>query len=426
MIENIEDVHNYLDEIPSFRNDGQPAADFQLERFAEFCAEIDNPQRQFASIHVAGSNGKGSTCQLLASIYEQAGYDTGLYISPHLISYDERFTINGRRIDDGAMIDFFQSFEGLINRYKITYFEVSTALAFWWFARQNVDIAMIETGLGGRLDATNIISPLATLITTVTLDHTDILGETISEIAAEKAGIIKPGVPVILGNVPHEAKQVIESKADAQDAPIFDSTAYLPAWNRGRYQLTIEGKERTFNSTLRTPVQAYNIAAAWQLTEVIQQDFPTTRAQRKAGIEKVGETFPNPGRFEQLHNTLNWYFDGGHNVQSVQAMKNMVKTIKPVNDSILVLALMNDKINKKMMSEFLEFKKIIYYTLPIGRAATIHDIQPWLPNVQSFPVDEESQNKLLNEFESELVIFAGSFYFYATVRDWLARYVIDC
>jgi dihydrofolate synthase/folylpolyglutamate synthase len=421
-INNIEDVHAYLNAIPPFKSSGKAAADFSLDRFKEFCTAINNPQDQFPSIHVAGSNGKGSICQIIASIYYQAGYKTGLFTSPHLVSYDERFTINGKRISEAMLIEFFASHASLMKRYKLTYFEVSTALAFWWFARQQIDIAVIETGLGGRLDATNVITPLVSIITTITLDHTDILGDTIPEIAAEKAGIIKKNVPVVLGNIPAEARKVIYERAHSLQAPIYDSMKYEPKFCGDAYCLTVNGERKSLQSTLQTPVQAYNIAAAWQVTKALEDKLPLTDEDRREGIRTVRNLFTHQARFELLQPHLRWYFDGAHNIQAVQAMKNVVRTLQPVRETILVLSLMRDKINEEMITEFSEFKRILYYSLPLERAATMKELQQWLPLAEPFPTEQEAQNKIFKEFESELVIFAGSFYFYATVKEWIANY----
>ncbi len=423
-ITNISDVHQFLDARPSFKAEGKSAADFSLGRFREFCGAIGNPQQRFDAVHVAGSNGKGSTCQLIASIYRCGGYEVGLYTSPHIISYEERFRINGEPIGEASLVGFFGLHEAEIRRFRLTYFEISTAVAFWWFAQQQVDLAVIETGLGGRLDATNIITPLAAVITTVSPDHTDILGDTIEAIAAEKAGIIKSGVPLILGNVPEEAMGVINQTAKEKSAPLVDSSNLKPGGGNGAYGLTVGGVRVSVQSDFAAPVQAHNIAAAWQLTAQLNDRLPVTAAQQKEGIKNAGTIFPAKARFEKLHPELQWYFDGAHNLQAVLALKETVATMQPVEETTVVLSLMRDKISEKVMKEFLEFKKIIYHTLGSGRAASQKDIQQWLPGVQSFPVSESSRNALFKELRSELVIFAGSFYFYATVQDWMSSYTI--
>ena len=188
----INDVYKWLNEIPMFGKTGASAANFSLRSIRRFCAELGNPQDTYPTIHVAGTNGKGTTCQMLASVCQSAGYKTGLYTSPHLLDYRERFRVNAAQITEQDLLRFFRRFDELLKRYSLTYFEISTAIAFWFFEQQKVDIAIIETGLGGRLDATNIITPEVSVITSVGLDHTDILGDSLGKIAKEKGGIIKP------------------------------------------------------------------------------------------------------------------------------------------------------------------------------------------------------------------------------------------
>ncbi len=422
-IECIEDVYRYLDNIPPFKEKGTEAANFTLQRFRDYCTEAGNPQDRFPAVHISGSNGKGSTCQIITSMYHKAGYDVGLFTSPHLLAYNERFTINGKQISDAELIRFFQQFGELMRQYRLTYFEVAAAVAFWWFDRCGADIAVIETGLGGRLDATNIIHPVAVVITTITYDHLNILGNTIEEIAAEKAGIIKEGIPVVLGNVPDKARSLINKKAQKMHASVMDSLEYHPQYKDGIYKLTVDGEQIPLQTTLKTPVQSYNIAAAWQLTEALRPQFSVSEQQQKEGIRDVENLFTRTARFESIHPKFCWYFDGAHNLQAIREMKKTIETQQPVREAILILSLMRDKVLKRMMAEFLEFKKIYYYSLSLERAASLEDIQQWLPNVQSFPVENQARKHFLEEVESKLVIFAGSFYFYPTVVDWMSDYM---
>ena len=419
LLNNIQDVHCFLEAIPQFKNEGKQAADFSLERFEQFCSALGNPQDDFPAIHIAGSNGKGSTCHILGSVFHAAGYNAGVYTSPHILSYSERFTINGRQIGDEELVQFMGEHQSLMQRFQLTYFEVSTAIAFWWFARQKVDVAIIETGLGGRLDATNIITPLVSAITSVSMDHTDILGDTISAIAKEKAGIIKKNVPVVTGNVLGEAAKIIRKVAREKESSYYPVEPLNPQWDDGQYTIQAQDRLLRFESPLQTPVQAFNIAVSWQVTQILKPKFSISENKFRRGVEKVRALYPNRGRFEKMHSKYEWYFDGGHNLEAVRAMKQMVETIQPIEETILVLSLMKDKINEKLMIEFSEFKKIVYHTLPLGRAATVDDVQKWLPHAKPFPAEQDVSKTLVKEFSSELVIFAGSFYFYAAVRDWL-------
>ena len=418
----IEAINSYLESIPKFQTSGKSAAKFDLDRFRKFCNEIGNPEAKYPTVHVAGTNGKGSTCQILAAIYQRAGYKLGIYTSPHVLNFSERFKINGIEISDAKLLEFFNNFEHLLENHDLSYFEISTAIAFWYFCNQKVDLAIIEVGLGGRLDATNIIKPEVSVITNISLDHTDILGNSVKEIAREKAGIIKPHVPVVLGNVSEQAKSEIRQIAEDKQSPLFDTKSLRPEYSNGRYLLYPGRKKISLKSDLITPVQAYNIAAAWQVTQLLNDRFPIAESHFIHAIAEVRSIYPSMGRFEKLLPDVEWYFDGAHNPEAVKAMKEMAGTIHPVEDAVLVLAMMKDKINKHLINEFSVFKKIFYHELNTQRSAGIDEIKQHLPTVELFPVSKKQQKLIFEEFESELVIFAGSFYFYSTVRDWIATF----
>lgn len=418
----IEQVNAYLESIPKFQTSGKSAANFNLGRFREFIRDLGDPQQKYPCIHVGGTNGKGSTCHILAAVYQQAGLKTGVYTSPHILKYTERFKVNGEEIPESRLIAFFRKFEARIKRHRPTYFELSTAVAFWYFADEKVDLAVIEVGLGGRLDATNVIIPEVSVITNVSPDHTDILGETVREIAREKAGIIKEGVPVVLGNISPEAQSEIEQIAKQKNAPLYTSSRLNAGFKDDRYVLEGGEKQYSFESDLLTPVQAHNIAVAWEVTRLLNTKFPVSEEQFSIALATVRTLYTSLGRFEKLTEKQNWYFDGAHNLEAVRAMKEVAGTIRPVRQCVLVLSLMKDKVNIELLNEFLEFKKIFYHELDTRRAARYEDIKKRLPSVSSFPATDKQLNHLLEEFETELVIFAGSFYFYATVRDWLTSF----
>jgi dihydrofolate synthase/folylpolyglutamate synthase len=182
--------------------------------------DFENPHKEFKSIHIAGTNGKGSTSHMLAAILQEAGHKTGLYTSPHLKDFRERIRVNGEMISQQFVIDFTEKIKPVIEEIEPSFFEITVAMAFSWFAVQQVDIALVEVGLGGRLDSTNIITPELSVITNIGFDHMNILGDTLEKIAAEKAGIIKEGVPVVVGEVLPETKPVFEQKAADENAPI--------------------------------------------------------------------------------------------------------------------------------------------------------------------------------------------------------------
>lgn len=417
-----ESVKQYLEQIPVFRSTGSSAAKFDLSRFRDFCASIGNPQNGFPSIHIAGTNGKGSTCRILGAIFQEAELKTGVYTSPHILDFKERFSINGEYISDEELIAFFRKFADRLEKYELTYFEITTAIAFWWFNRSDVDIAVIETGLGGRLDATNIVDPLVSVITSISFDHTDILGNSIEEIAREKAGIIKSGRPLIIGDLPKEAQKEILNVAEQKESSVDTIEALNPAFiNPGRYRLTANERQINISTNLASPVQAKNIAISWQVVRQVRDKFPISEEQFAHALKHVDLGF---GRFEKLIDSQPWYFDGGHNVEAVKALKQSVQTIGKLEDATLILSVLKDKLRSEMMKEFLEFKNIYYYQLNLERAARFDDINYWLPQVKTFP-DDHNQPSFLDDFDSQLVIFAGSFYFYEKVRGWISHFALN-
>ena len=192
-----------------------------LENTIKFLEHLGNPQKFLKAIHVAGSNGKGSTASFIASILQESGYKTGLYTSPHFVKFNERIVINGEQIDDEYIAGFVEEHEKYIDENELTFFEVTTAIAFKYFREMKTDYCVIETGLGGRLDATNVLNPLAVVITTISLEHTNILGNTIEQIASEKAAIIKDGVKVFTGILEKEAEGIIEQKCKEMNSQLF-------------------------------------------------------------------------------------------------------------------------------------------------------------------------------------------------------------
>ncbi len=217
-----QDTIDYLYErLPMFSRIGKAALKPDLTNTLKMCAALGNPQDQFKSVHIAGTNGKGSTSHMLAAILQEAGYKVGLYTSPHLVDFRERIRINGLMAEKQSVVDFVERNKELIEEVEPSFFEITVAMAFSIFAEEKVDIAIIETGLGGRLDSTNVITPLLSIITNISYDHTDLLGNTLPEIATEKAGIIKPKVPVIIGEQRIETERVFFEHAVHKQCSIY-------------------------------------------------------------------------------------------------------------------------------------------------------------------------------------------------------------
>jgi dihydrofolate synthase/folylpolyglutamate synthase len=209
--------------LPMFQRVGASAFKSDLNNTLALCTHLDNPERKFKSIHVAGTNGKGSTSHTLAAIFQSAGYKTGLYTSPHLKSFTERIRIDGEEITEDSVVRFVAENKNFLDDLKPSFFEMTVGMAFWYFAQQKVDIAIIEVGMGGRLDSTNVITPELSVITNIGYDHMQFLGETLPEIAGEKAGIIKSEVPVVISQTQVETTSVFQQKAAEMNAPIIFS-----------------------------------------------------------------------------------------------------------------------------------------------------------------------------------------------------------
>lgn len=409
--ERYEEVVEKLNHLPMFGRQGKSAANFSLKAIRDFCEHLGNPQNQFRSIHVAGTNGKGTTCRMIASVYQSAGYKTGLFTSPHLVDYRERFMINGQWIEKTDLLRFFKEYKELVESASLTYFELSTAIAYWYFNEMRVDVAIIETGLGGRLDATNIVQPLVSVITSVGLDHTDILGETIGEIATEKAGIIKPGVPVVTGFMPESALYQVKKVAESKKAPVFD------VQNAKDVLRDFCDPEQSFET--KTLAEALNLQTVLLTLNCASKELPVTESNIRSGIKKWVNRYPTGGSFRKIHPHYRWFFDGAHNPDALRLLKKQLQKVAPLDKWVYVMAMMNDKLTAAVLEELREFPRIVYFRPDLERAATCEQVRKLLPETQCLPQDEGPVHEWLQKHKSELVIFGGSFYFYQTVERWM-------
>ncbi|KIA84547.1 folylpolyglutamate synthase [Kaistella solincola] len=226
-------------QLPNYQKEGKTAYKPGFDNIKKLCEIFGNPQEKLKMIHIGGTNGKGSTSNMLASVLQEAGFKTGLYNSPHLIDFTERIKINGENCNKNFVFNFIKKMRGLPSEFKPSFFEFTTVMAFEYFYQNQVDFAIIEVGLGGRLDSTNIIKPMLSAITNVALDHQELLGETLEEIAGEKAGIIKPHIPIVSGDENDVVKNIIKAKAEIENAPFIDATAFgtnLKSDLEGNYQ----------------------------------------------------------------------------------------------------------------------------------------------------------------------------------------------
>ncbi|MEE1943471.1 folylpolyglutamate synthase/dihydrofolate synthase family protein [Pedobacter sp. KR3-3] len=281
--------------LPMFTRVGAVAFKKDLHNTLALCNALDNPQNKFKTLHIAGTNGKGSTSHMLAAILQEAGYKTGLYTSPHLKDFRERIRVNGKMASKAFVQAFVKGQKQLIETIEPSFFEATVAMAFDYFAQEKVDIAVIEVGLGGRLDSTNIITPELSIITNISLDHTNILGDTLPQIAFEKAGIIKKNIPVVIGETHSETQPVFAKKAKAENAPIYFAAAKLHIANvhqKGAYLVVdvFEGKHCIL------PQLALDLTGTYQLKNIL------TVIESVIQLRKQGYAIPNQAIYKALKN----------------------------------------------------------------------------------------------------------------------------
>src|SRR5450631_2941116 len=265
--------------LPLFSRIGAAAYKADLSNIHSLAGLLGNPERKFKSIHVAGTNGKGSTSHMLAAILQKAGYKTGLYTSPHLYDFRERIRINGRMIPEKQVTQFTERIRPVIDLIEPSFFEITVAMAFEWFATESVDIAIIETGLGGRLDSTNIIIPEVSVITNISYDHMDLLGDSLQKIAFEKAGIIKAGVPVVIGEEQNESREVFLEAAEKNNSPIhFASRKRFPGeWKTEGHLLFVQltevhdNSKKNFHLDLPGLYQLKNLVTVAEVISILNQ-----------------------------------------------------------------------------------------------------------------------------------------------------------
>lgn len=339
-----------------------------LESITKLLDYLGNPQNDFKSIHVAGSNGKGSTCSFIASMLMEAGYKTGLYTSPHFVKFNERVRINGLMVPDEFITDFISGMHNYIDKEKPTFFEITTALGFKYFSEEKIDFGVIETGLGGRLDATNKLNPVGTVITSISKEHTNILGESIKQIAAEKAGIIKQKTPLFIGKMEEEASEVLISKAREMNSDEFLLTRHLKEYNN---HVKLEHKHLGIN-IYKTPLTGYHQklnAALSVLTLANMFNFNNSDIYFR-GIDKVIENSGIQGRYEEFCNKPKIIFDAAHNLEGVRwFLREFSLEKENYNKRKLIFGAMKDKDLENIIDELNPyFDEMIFTSIDYERA----------------------------------------------------------
>lgn len=345
-----------------------------LDNIKNFLDHLGNPQLDLKTIHIAGSNGKGSTAAFTASILQENNYTVGLYTSPHFVKFNERISINNALIEDEYIVEFFNLHEKYIDEFKLTFFEVTTALAFRYFSDMDVDFSVIETGLGGRLDATNVLNPLACVITSISLEHTNVLGNKLEKIAFEKSEIIKRGAKVFIGKLPSQAEEVIVEKCKREGCQLFKIEDYT--LEKGdRVELYTEEVELIdWVNPLKGNYQKYNAAlAGLVVTKIIQLDDDEIISR---GIKNVIVNTGIQGRYEYYHRNPAVLFDSAHNSEGVSAfIQEFCKETGQYDKRTLLFGALKDKSVQDMLKILVPvFDEIFITKINNERSAAIEDI----------------------------------------------------
>jgi len=403
---NYKETLNWMfSQLPMYQRQGATAFKKDLTNSLLPSKTLNFPEKKFKSIHVAGTNGKGSTSHMLASILQEAGYKVGLYTSPHLKDFRERIKINGKMISEAEVVNFITSNKIFLTKHKLSFFEMTVGMAFDYFAENNVDFAVVEVGLGGRLDSTNIINPEVSVITNIGLDHTQFLGETLSEIASEKAGVIKPNTPVVIGEFQEEVIDVFKHKAEELNAEIFIASKEIKA---------------NFKTDLIGYYQKNNVKTAVSTIQVLQhKDYPISVKNIEKGLLSVVKNTGLLGRWQVLQNNPKIICDTGHNKEGLQYIFNRLQN-EEFEKLHFVLGFVNDKDLDTILPMFPK-NAVYYFCKPnIPRGLDASELKVKAAHYKLIGKTYASVNEALNTAKEEasknhLIFVGGSTFVVAEV-----------
>lgn len=435
---NYHEAWTFLDQLQFFK------IKLGLDSMNMFMESLNKPHLRFPSIHIGGTNGKGSIGATLLSILTTAGYKTGFYTSPHLSSVRERFRIGDTFISKDEFARQAGKIIHILNGRQITYFEFTTALAMLWFAENKIDLALLEVGMGGRLDATNIVTPLVSVITNVSMDHEQYLGNTITQVASEKAGIIKPRIPVVTGVSDRQALNVIANVADKLSSPLYISGRDFSGsqihenkslWS---YQGIQSSEETEFPLNMKGEYQVDNASLALAALEIIQPFFPVSQEQMQQGLGRVHW----PGRLEEFwwttsgeiirhpvpdeDNVYHFLLDGAHNPDGAVALKKSLENDFTYERIILIWASMADKDIHSTLMQIAPLADTIIFTRPDEERSAKSDILTNLlpENLRQKAVGIDSVSLALDHAKAgytsgAMICIAGSLYLVGRARQIL-------
>lgn len=407
-----------------FQRVGAVAYKKDLTNTLQLCDALGNPHLKFKSIHIAGTNGKGSCSHMLAAILQTAGYKTGLYTSPHLKEFTERIRVHGKEIDQEFVIDFVQRITPAIERIQPSFFEITVAMAFDYFAKEKVDIAVVETGLGGRLDSTNVITPLVSLITNISWDHKDLLGDTLQKIAFEKAGIIKPGIPVIISEKQFDVSEVFESKAwECTSELVFASDFYhVNRISGGTYKVIHDTQTFTYELDLLGIYQAKNLKGVLAvINELRKQGFRISSDHITIGLKNTTSLTGLKGRWQKIRENPLTICDTGHNEAGIKEILSQISEIR-FNRLHWVLGMVKDKDVSTILHLLPKDATYYFCQASIPRAMPARELQQkaleaGLNGVAITNVNAAISQARANSTPADLILIGGSTFVVAEIEN---------
>ncbi|MHB1922422.1 MAG: bifunctional folylpolyglutamate synthase/dihydrofolate synthase [Chitinophagaceae bacterium] len=434
-------LNNYSDaleflyhQLPMFSKTGASAYKKDLTNTLELCQILGNPHHQFKSIHIAGTNGKGSVSHMLAAVFQQNGFKTGLYTSPHLKDFRERIKINGLMIPPDFVVEFLQKIELDAGRIQPSFFEMTVAMAFSYFAQQKVEVAIVEVGLGGRLDSTNIITPELSVITNISFDHQNLLGDTLELIASEKAGIIKKGIPVLIGETQQKLIPVFLSKATSVDAPIYFAEQLFKitntVWSLQNLQVSVQGplsenfpdRESSFLLDLNGSYQEKNLLTLLGAVEILRNQGWNLRPEpTREALGKVKQLTGLRGRWDLVSNDPLIILDVAHNEAGIEQVIQQL-TKMTFQELHLIIGFVKDKDIQPVLKILPKKARYYFCKADIPRALPENELflmaKEYGLSGEAFPtVMEALQKAKLAAKGNDFILVLGSCYIVGEVEE---------
>lgn len=411
-------------QLPMFSRVGAAAYKEDLHNTVELCKAIGDPHLQFKTIHVAGTNGKGSTSHMLAAILQEAGYKTGLYTSPHINAFGERIRINGAMIDEAFVVDFVERTKAISESIQPSFFELTVAMAFEYFAKEQVDIAIIETGLGGRLDSTNIITPILSIITNIGYDHMNLLGDTLPAIAGQKAGIIKQNVPAVIGELTPETMKVFVAEANKKEAPLYfvqsrfivefiEPTGNLLFCNvKDLATNTVEKLRLDLNGIY----QAKNVCTVLMAVDLLRrQGYQLPEKVLHDGLEQVKKLTGLRGRWDVIQNHPTVILDVAHNAAGIKQVLTQLQYNYASANLHFILGFVKDKDVAHVLELFPDNAQYYFTNANIPRALPATELQGLAKEKSLAGETYHNVNEALSAAKahaapSDVIMVCGSFF----------------